>query len=266
MQPFTPLGKIAAALTEAAEQADGDIGRLEEARALALGLDPYIEAMTSPPSAALDLLEQETRSEDWQSRYSSDETSLPLQQTMLSGNLEGQFLATLIAFGSVRRVLEIGLFTGYGALAMAQALPEGGTLTALEIDDYAARFARRHFDRTEHGDKIEIIVAPAQQSLSRLADEGRDFDFVFIDADKPGYADYYETLLSRRLLAPGGLICIDNTLLGGEAYLPAGGDSSARSENGEAIAAFNRMVADDPRTVQVLLPIRDGVTLVRRAG
>lgn len=256
MQPFTPLGRIAALLSKD-RSAPADTRR---AGKLAAGLDPYIETMTTPPSPALAQLEDATRKEDWQARHETSDTSLPLQQAMLSGNLEGQFLATLIAFGGARRVLEIGMFTGYGALAMAEALPPGGELVALEIDDYAARFARSHFDASGMGDRITVMVAPALESLEKLADEGRSFDFVFIDADKPGYGDYYETLLARDLLAPGGLIAIDNTLMGGEAFLEEG-----RGANGAAIAAFNRKVADDPRTVQVLLPIRDGVTLVRRA-
>ena len=235
--------------------------RLTRARALATGLDPYIERMSSPPSESLARLEAATRSEDWRARHDTSDTSLPLTQHMLSGNLEGQFLAMLIAFAGARRVLEIGLFTGYSALAMAEALPENGSLVALEIDQYAAQFARRHFERSGLGDRIEIRVAPALDSLEQLVGEGREFDFVFMDADKPGYPDYYEALVSRGLLAPGGLIAIDNTLMGGEAYVAEG-----RGENGAAIAEFNAMVAGDRRTVQVLLPIRDGVTLVRRAS
>lgn len=265
-QPFTPLGKIAAALSSRDDRKLVDDSALDRAVALATGLDPYIESMTSAPSPALAQLEAATRAEDWQARHASADTALPLQQSMLSGNLEGQFLAALVAFGGTRRVLEIGLFTGYGALAMAEALPADGRLVALEIDEYAARFARKHFDASPHGAKIEIRVAPAQDSLSELADEGAQFDFVFIDADKPGYARYYETLLDRDMIAENGLIAIDNTLLGGEAYVERAQDEGGRSENGAAIAAFNRKVADDPRTVQVLLPIRDGVTLVRRAG
>ncbi len=256
-EPFTPLGKIAEALSDDSDDRDA-LGR---ARALAVGLDPYTDAMTSVPSEVLAQLEQATRSEDWRSRYHSDETSLPLQENMLSGNLEGQFLATLIAFGGARRVLEIGLFTGYSALAMAEALPDDGRLTALEIDPYAADFARSHFDKSPHGEKIDIIVAPAGESLKKLAQDGCEFDLVFIDADKPGYADYYDALLDNGLLATNGLICVDNTLLSGEAYCDSG-----RSENGEAIARFNRKVVEDHRTVQVLLPVRDGVTLIRRAS
>ena len=255
--PFTPLAKIAGALSDRAPS-DDDIRR---ARELAAGLDAYTEEMTTPASDALAKLEADTRSEDWQGRFDSDETSLPLQQNMLSGNLEGQFLATLVAMSGARHVLEIGLFTGYGALAMAEALGENGRLTALEIDPYAADFAREHFAASPAGDKIDIIVGPAAQSLDRLAAQGSVFDFVFIDADKPGYAAYYETLLSRGMLAPNGVICVDNTLLSGEPY-----SNGPRSENGDAIAAFNRMVAADPRTVQVMLPVRDGVTLIRHAG
>lgn len=253
--PFTPLGKLAAALNDPASK------DIDDARALAEGLDPYLDQISSPASRECDALEHATRAENWSAREEQGETSLPLTQTMLSGNLEGQFLKTLLSFGNAQRVLEIGLFTGYGALAMAEALPEDGELLALEIDQYAADFARSHFDQSEHGRKIEIMVGPAASSLAKLADQSACFDFIFIDADKPGYIDYYDTVLERDLLAPHGLICVDNTLLGGEAYL-----DDNRSENGEAIALFNEHVAQDDRTVQVMLPLRDGVTLIRRAG
>lgn len=253
--PITPIGKIAAALMA------GDDDALGEARKLAAGLDPYIEEMSSPPSEALSALERATRSEDWAGRSASGDTALPLTQVMLSGHLEGQFLAMLIGFSGARRVLEIGMFTGYGALAMAEALPADGMLVALEIDDFAADFAQGHFDGSPHGRKIEILRGPAIDGLATLASRDAQFDLVFIDADKPGYIAYYDTLLEHDLLAPGGMICVDNTLLGGEAYA----DAAERSANGEAIAAFNAHVANDDRTRQVLLPLRDGVTLIRRA-
>lgn len=250
---FTPVGKAAAAL-------EGVTPEPELARSILAGLEQYPERMTSERSVELARLEDATREENWTVRYDSSDTSLRLQQNMLSGHLEGQFLAMLIALGRARRVLEIGLFTGYSALAMAEALPDSGEVVALEIDQYAADFARRHFDTSAHGDKITILVAPAMHSLEKLGETNEPFDFVFIDADKPGYIAYYEAILKMELLSADGLICVDNTLLGGDAYR-----DTDRSPNGQAIAAFNDHVANDPRTVQVLLPVRDGVTLIRRA-
>ncbi|MEM7688987.1 MAG: class I SAM-dependent methyltransferase [Pseudomonadota bacterium] len=259
--PFTPLGKIADALGADAL----DPAARERAHALAAQLDPYTERMTSAPSDALSALEEATRSENWDQRHEEAATSLPLQQTMLSGHVEGQFLSTLIRFGRARRALEIGMFTGYGALAMAEAMPDDGTVVALEIDEYAARFAQTHFDTSPHGHKIDVRLDEAARALAKLGEEGQPFDFIFIDADKGGYIDYYEAILTHALLAPDGLICVDNTLLGGEAYLGEAELAQPRSANGEAIADFNNHVARDIRTEQVMLPVRDGVTLIQRA-
>ncbi|MEE4199323.1 O-methyltransferase [Erythrobacter sp.] len=254
---YTPLGRIAERLGQDADDT--------AARRLAEGITPYAESMTSGPSEGLRALEGATRAEDWAARYGTNETIVPLGENMLSGNLEGQFLQMLIALGGAKEVLEIGMFTGFGALAMAEALPEGGRVTALELDPFVADFARGQFDASSHGEKIAIMVGPAGESLASLAEEKCRFDLVFIDADKGGYWDYYDTLLTRDLLAPGGLICIDNTLQGGEAFLDADALGQPISDNGRAIRDFNERLASDPRTVQVLLPIRDGVTLVRRA-
>jgi caffeoyl-CoA O-methyltransferase len=148
-----------------------------------------------------------------------------------------------------QRVLEIGTFSGHSALAMAAALPEGGRIDACELDPERAAFAQRWFDRSPHGSKITLHVGPAGETIEKLDGE---FDFVFIDADKPGYVDYYEAVLPR--LAERGLIVADNTLAGGDVV------------DGEPpIARFNEHVAADPRTVQALLSVRDGMTLIRRA-
>jgi caffeoyl-CoA O-methyltransferase len=178
---------------------------------------------------------------------------------MLSGHVEGQALKFLVALSGARRVLEIGTFTGYAALAMAEALPDDGELVTCECDPAVADFARGCFAESPSGAKIAVEVGPALPTLARLAAERRNFDLVFIDADKAGYRDYLDAVLGSGLLAPGGVICIDNTLLQGEPYLD--GEASA---NGKAIAAFNQGVVDDPRVEQVLLAVRDGLTLVRR--
>jgi caffeoyl-CoA O-methyltransferase len=132
---------------------------------------------------------------------------------------------------------------------MAAALPEGGRIDACELDPDRAAFAQSWFDRSPYGSRITLHVGPALETVARL--EG-DFDLVFIDADKPGYVDYYEAVLPR--LAPHGLIVADNTLANGQVV-----------EGDPPIARFNEHVAADPRTVQVLLSVRDGMTLVRRA-
>src|SRR5436853_3316808 len=169
---------------------------------------------------------------------------------MLTGPVAGRFLELLVWFGRPQRVLEIGTFSGHSALAMAAALPAGGRIDACELDPERAAFAQRYFDRSPHGSKITLHVGPALETVNGLDGE---FDFVFIDADKEGYVDYYEVVLPR--LSERGLIIADNTLWSGQVV-----------EGDGPIVRFNEHVAADPRTVQVLLSVRDGMTLIRRAS
>ena len=152
------------------------------------------------------------------------------------------------------------MFTGYAALAMAEALPDGrpgGRLRARPAGGGAGAGVLRRLPRRATACRVE--VGPAQETLTRLAADGEVFDLVFLDADKPGYPGYLDLLLDGGLLADDGLLCVDNTLLQGEPW--AGG---AASVNGVAVAAFNERLRADPRVEQVVLPLRDGVTLVRK--
>ncbi len=179
---------------------------------------------------------------------------------MLSGQVEGQFLKFLVHMTGARRVLEIGMFTGYSALAMAEALPPNGGVVACEIDEFVADFARASFAESAAGARIVVEVGPASETLRRLDGTSHPFDLVVVDADKTGYLDYYRMLLDTDLLTANAVIVVDNTLMQGQPYAQADG----RTGNGDAIADFNRYVAGDPRVEQVLLPLRDGVTLIRR--
>jgi caffeoyl-CoA O-methyltransferase len=265
MRPVTPIGILAAQLESLVHQSQ-KIAAIDEtfkadlqrAYTLVNGLDPYIDRCTTPESPALAQLVQRTQSEDWDKRFSDGKTVRPLEQEMLCGHVEGQMLKFLVWMTGASRVLEIGMFTGYSALAMAEALPADGVLVACEVDAYAAAFAQKCFDESSAGGKIAVRVAPAIDTMQQLAQAGDVFDLVFIDADKAGYVDYLDLLLTSNLLAPGGLICADNTLMQGQPYL------AQNTENGDAIARFNQIVADDPRVEQVLLPLRDGLTLIRR--
>jgi len=178
----TPLSILAAQLQASASLADG--------------MDAYIEEHTTPPSAALRELAAHTRTHRWEP---------PLEQEMLSGHVEGQLLRMLVRATGARRVLEIGMFTGYSALAIAEALTGDGVVVACEIDAEVARFAREHFAASPAAARIDVRVGPAAESLADL--EG-PFDLVFIDADKPGYPDYLAKLLP--LVRPGGLILAHN--------------------------------------------------------
>ena len=183
-------------------------------------------------------------------RFTYEKMSMP---GMLSGPIEGTLLQFLAWATDARRVLEIGCFTGFSAQMMAAALPEGGTVVTCEIDPETARVAQAHFDKSPQGHKIDLRLGPALETIRTL--DG-PVDLVFIDADKTGYVDYYERSLD--LLADKGIIVVDNVLWGGRVLHP-------ESEEDHAIAAFNTHVAQDPRVRHVLLPIRDGVMLVRRA-
>ncbi|WP_414543935.1 O-methyltransferase [Nostoc sp. CCY0012] len=233
---------------------------LRQTLQLAAGLDPYLDDCTTPESSALTALAQRTSAEDWSKRFSDGETVRQLEQEMLSGHLEGQTLKMFVHMTKAKRILEVGMFTGYSALAMAEALPSEGRLIACEVDSYVAQFAQACFQDSPHGEKISVEVAPALETLHKLAAAKQSFDLIFIDADKKEYVEYFQIILEANLLTVDGLICVDNTLLQGQVYLPA----DQRTANGEAIAQFNRVVAADPRVEQVLLPIRDGVTLIRR--
>jgi caffeoyl-CoA O-methyltransferase len=205
-------------------------------------LEAYATAHSSAEPALLLELADETR------RFSD-------AHPMMVGRLEGRFLKLLVAAVGARRVLEIGTFTGYSALSMAEALPADGRLITCELDEGHAALARRFFERSEHGAKIELRVGRAIDTLRTL--EG-PFDFVFIDADKPSYADYYAAVLP--LLAPGGLIAVDNVLWSGRVI-----DATVNDANTRALRAFNDLVTADPRVECVMVPIRDGVTLIRRS-
>lgn len=264
-RPVTPTTILAEELRALAQCLDDDLvnddvaARLRRARDLAVGLDPYLDTCTTPESTALADLSRRTREMNWQSRELVSGSG-PLEQEMLSGHVEGQMLKFLVHMTGARRVLEIGMFTGYSALAMAEALPTGGEVIACEVDEFVADFARECFDASPVGDRIIIEVGPALDTLRRLDGESEPFDLVFIDADKTGYLDYYRTLLDGDLLSAGAIVAVDNTLLQGTPYA----EGAHRTVNGDAVAAFNEFVADDVRVEQVLIPLRDGVTLIRR--
>ena len=263
LRPVTPLSilvarldALRARLTAGAVVDQQSLDEVAALHTLAAAVDPYLEACSTPASPALQELARRTREADWTTHGSAT-----LEAEMLSGHVEGQFLRMLVRLCKAQRVLEIGMFTGYSALAMAEALPADGSLVACEIDQAAADFAVECFRASPHGFKIDVRVGPALATLAALASAGERFELVFIDADKPSYAAYLDALLDLDLLAPDGLICVDNTLMQGEAWA-----SEPATENGRALALFNQRVVADPRVEQVLLPLRDGLTLISRVA
>jgi predicted O-methyltransferase YrrM len=203
-------------------------------------IERYAEEHTTPPDPLLAELEAETRA------------TLSYPQ-MLAGALQGRFLEFLVYCLRPKRVVEIGTYSGYSALSMAGGLSPDGRIDTCEIDEERAEVARRYIARSAYADQITLHLGPALETIARL--EG-SFDFVFIDADKGGYVDYYEAVLPR--LSEHGLIAADNTLSGGRVLNEVDDESLAR-----AIVRFNEHVRSDERVVSVLLPLRDGVTLIR---
>jgi caffeoyl-CoA O-methyltransferase len=169
---------------------------------------------------------------------------------MLTGTIEGRFLEFLVYATGARRVLELGTYSGYSAISMAAALPAEGRIDTCEVDAQHAAVAHRYIEEAGLSDRITIHLGPALETIARLEGE---FDFVFIDADKENYVNYYEAVLPR-------LIAADNTLWSGRVL-----DESDDSEATLAIRAFNEHVRSDDRVVSVMLTVRDGVTLIRPA-
>jgi caffeoyl-CoA O-methyltransferase len=176
---------------------------------------------------------------------------------MQVGRVEGRFLELMVKITGAKRVLEVGTFSGYSSMAMAAGLPEGGKLITCDVDPVATKIARRFWDQSPWGDKIELRLGDARQTLSELAAAGERFDLVFLDADKPGYVRYFE--LALEMLPVGGVLLADNTLWSGRVLDP-------KSDNDHAIVRFNAHVKNEPRVEQVLLSVRDGIMFCRKLG
>ncbi|CAM9758714.1 unnamed protein product [Discosporangium mesarthrocarpum] len=209
---------------------------------------------------------------------------------MLSDHLQGELLKLLTRISGARRVLDIGTFAGYSALAFAEALPEDGVVVTLEVDKKTAETATEHFRRSTHGHKISLMHGPAIDSLNKLIDTGApQFDLIFIDADKMGYQKYYDKVMAttatqggeKPMLSPHGLLVADNVLFHSlvplaeavednlqhqevspeqaRALLPSG----RHRKIAQALNGFNKKLRSDPRVEVVMLTMRDGLSVVR---
>lgn len=174
---------------------------------------------------------------------------------MCSGHLQGRLLTMLTRMIAPRRVLEIGAYAGYSALCLAEGLPDGGEVHTVEIDDELEDFIRRGFAESPYGRLVTLHIGDAMTIVPQL---GGEWDLVFIDGNKRCYVDYYRMVLPR--LAKGGYILADNTLWDGKvADLEANRDAQTRG-----VAEFNDLVAADPAVERVILPLRDGLTIIRK--
>jgi len=199
-------------------------------------IEEYAEQHTAAESPVFQGLAKETYAK----------TKVPQMQV---GRLEGAFLRLLVRLTRAERVLEIGTFTGYSALAMAEGLPENGKLWTCDISEESTAIAQRFWDQSPAGSKIELRLGPALETIKALDET---FDLVFIDADKENYTRYWDAVLPK--VRTGGLIVADNVLWSGRVLDP-------QDESDRAIVAFNKHVAADERVESVMLTVRDGVTL-----
>jgi len=204
-------------------------------------IERYAEAHTTRPSGLLLRLAEETRA-DLRS------------PTMMSGPVAGRLLELLVFALRPERVLELGTYSGYSSVSMACVLPPGGHIDTCELDETHAAVARRYLDEAGLGDRVTIHLGPALETIERLEGE---FDLVFVDADKVSYPAYYEALVPR--LSARGIMVLDNTLWSGRVADPDD------SEETRMFVALNDRIASDPRVVAVVLTVRDGITLLRRA-
>jgi len=205
-------------------------------------LDRYIDEHTDDLSPLQRQLLAETEQETGHGRWSI-------------GKTEGRLLQMLIRLSGARRVVEVGTFTGFSALMIAEALPADGRLITCEIDLKVADIARRYFKKSPHGSRIQLELGDALETLRRM--DPQSAAVVFIDADKPSYGLYYDQAL--RILRPGGLVFVDNVLWKGKVLGPR-----ISNENARAIAALNEKIKCDPRVEKVMLGIRDGIYLIRK--
>jgi predicted O-methyltransferase YrrM len=193
-----------------------------------------------------------------QKRLRAETAKLPMAGMQI-GPDQGALLALLVRLIGAKRTIEIGTFTGYSALAVAQALPQGGKVIACDVSEEWTSIARRYWKEAGLADRIELRLAPAGETLKALleTDGAGSFDFAFIDADKSGYDAYYELCL--RLIRPNGLIAIDNVLWSGAVV-----DAKRRDADTAALRALNLKMRDDARVDSVLLTVGDGLTLARK--
>jgi caffeoyl-CoA O-methyltransferase len=180
--------------------------------------------------------------------------AFPEQAGMQVSHDEGELLTLLVRLSGARRAIEVGVFTGYSGLCIARGLPADGHLLACDVSTEFTALAQRYWQRAGVAGRIELRIAPAIETLAALP-AGEAFDFAFIDADKTGYSGYYRELVPR--MRPGGLLVLDNVLRDGRVLAPTRpADVAIREVNDEIVA--------DPRVESVMLPVRDGVTLVRK--
>lgn len=204
----------------------------------------YIKDHATSPDPALEWVEKQTHIR----------TNHP---RMLSGSVQGQVMRMLAQISGASRILELGTFTGYSAICLASALPADGHLDTLEINDELEDLILEGFERAGLADRISLHIGDCKETLRRFREEGREYDLVYMDANKREYCEYYELIFD--MVRPGGLILADNVIWDGKVCQ----DPLPQDKQTLGIARFNDMVSADPRVESVILPLRDGLNLIR---
>ena len=204
------------------------------------GIEEYARLHTEPENDLLKELVRETH-------------AMVLQPRMLSGHLQGRFLSFIAKVYQPALILEIGTYTGYSALCMAEGLKADGRLITIDVNEELETFTRSFFHRSAYKEQIDYRIADAAQEIPSISGP---IDMVFIDADKRNYALYFDLVIKK--MRSGGLILVDNVLWSGKII-----DETARDKSTQALRDFNTKVAKDPRVEPLLLPIRDGLFLLR---
>ncbi|KAN0060980.1 hypothetical protein ACQY0O_006714 [Thecaphora frezii] len=268
--PLLTTSKLLSSILEShdasAPLSSASLSKLKLAHRLLTNLDPYLDSVSSPAPEVQKPLLKATMETDWTAAWQRKETMFHLSTAWSAGGYEGNFVGMMTKILKAKKALEIGMFTGTTTVCIAENLPADGKVVTLEIDPYLAKFVAPHFAASGHGDKIDVRVGNAIQSLETVADEGHQFEIIFLDADKAGYLKYYNSIMQRGLLKKGGLLVVDNTLYQGSPFVPEviKADNAIDKTNAAAIAEFNKVVRNDDRVDVVVLPLRDGVTFIMK--
>lgn len=208
----------------------------------------YIEDHATPQGEALDWIEKQTHIRTNHAR-------------MLSGHLQGELMRILVQISGARRILELGTFTGYSATCMASVLPEDGHLDTLELNDELEDLILEGFEKAGVENKVQLHIGDCKETLVRLRSEmdpSKMYDIVYIDANKREYCEYYDLVFD--MVRPGGLILADNVIWDGKVCM----DPLPQDKQTQEIVRFNNMVSADPRVESVILPLRDGLNVIRK--
>lgn len=206
-------------------------------------LEKYIHENSSPEDALLHELDRETHLR-------------VINPRMISGHIQGKLLELIVKMFRPKNILEIGTFTGYSALCMAAGLEDNATIDTCEVDDELESIAQSFFDRSSHGGKIKMHIGSALEIAPKL---GKQYDLVFMDGDKREYPAYYNMLMNKGLVHSGSVILADNILWYGKVVQAV----AHNDHHTQALIEFNRMVVEDSRVESVILPLRDGINIIR---